>query len=83
MPLRLHSRRPEAAAEDKCKFEARSSEREWQTDARAVPLHSRNSFVCQDMFVEIFFDAAFVFTNYSLEITPKHQWQVPLGKLFN
>ncbi|XP_016338822.1 supervillin-like isoform X4 [Sinocyclocheilus anshuiensis] len=31
------------------------------------------------MFVEIFFDAAFVFTNYSLEITPKHQSQVPLG----
>lgn len=28
MPLRLHSRRPEAAAEDKCKFEARAGERE-------------------------------------------------------
>ncbi len=37
MPLRLHSRRPEAAAEDKCKFEARAGEREWQTDTRAVP----------------------------------------------
>lgn len=78
MPLRLSSRRPEAA-EDKCKFEARSSEREWQTDARTVSLHSRYSLVCQDMFVEIFFDDAFVLTNYSLEKTPKHQWQVSRG----
>ncbi len=52
----------------------------WMTDGHArgsLCTHATHSFV------KIFFDAAIVFTNYSLEITPEHQWQVPLGKLFN
>lgn len=49
------------------------------TDGRARGFSSRNSFVCLDIFVEISFDDAVVFTNYRLEITTKHQRQVSLG----